>query len=967
MSKVYRKSLLAMMVAAAVPVIVVAATDDTTIYVTTTADEDSGSSAGTGCSLREAVMAARLNKPYGGCIAGQVDGTDKIKFKKGGEYLLSKPLVIDNAVTITGSDAFSYDDPDAVNNTVPGRTQLNTVIKRDPSVAATYLFPLIDTTFSKSAVTLTSVVLRDGSGVNGGAIHAAGTVTLTRVYILNSKATVSGGAVYLDGPNASFSSTDSIFAGNTVGKPAVGEQAAVPGNGAVLAMSCLDYLTTTKRTIAFDRNSIINNGNSLSKTIINFCGAPGASISASTISNNTVTKDSGSAVIKYIHSADVAPLHPSSSLTIQSNTIVQNTGWTALLYDNVGTLNMGYNVLAFNHGDGSYLGKSCRYWPEGKELKASKAKVSSLYDAIFKETGATSPDRSGECYLTVYDKPEEDKRGTIDLTAMRNKFADFFYRLPDFVYDIPAGADGIKQSALFIASNKNNIGYSDYSTVLTNVTSQNNVLAKYGFLPAYIPKLKVKKEVKNSDGSISDEIVASPILDANGTGCSTFDQRGANRNVRLGDQAKDAGKNRVNLCDSGAVELGKLYAGDILNASNTSVVARITSLEDSIKGYKDGMASPSYDETYRKRDQLSLDSQQRELDALKVIDTGTTITNPLTQRYRQVYASILTTSVERELNTGTDTLANIHYYKFIKPDGTFNAYKEDVNPDGYTVTPYSVGRQPLGYIDSAPRDEQAIIALSQTPQAKYVTCIWNPDLQQIMVSRLEIGVDGKPAAFRTPEGSAEYCAYVLTQHSDPSIKSIGYVQARIVNVTPTAKDDSYTLKYGSTAPITLNLLANDNDDGDGKPTVPGYPSSRSVFYEDKETDSYANIKVSGVRKTDTGFETNLGTITVEYIQPCPNSSTTTQDETCYGGKMTYSSKNIFSPFNDSFKYKVLDADKAESNEATVTITNTATTTDDTRGNSGGSTGSGGGGGGSIGWLALAGLGVLAAARRRLTR
>jgi MYXO-CTERM domain-containing protein len=79
----------------------------------------------------------------------------------------------------------------------------------------------------------------------------------------------------------------------------------------------------------------------------------------------------------------------------------------------------------------------------------------------------------------------------------------------------------------------------------------------------------------------------------------------------------------------------------------------------------------------------------------------------------------------------------------------------------------------------------------------------------------------------------------------------------------------------------------------------------------------------------------------------------TTQNTCIGGTITYVNDNLYSPFNDSFTYQVLNYDLSPSNTATVTIINTATTTDQTKA-----------GGGSLGFGALLGLASLVLLRRR---
>lgn len=897
MAKVYRKSLLAMMVIAAIPVL--AATDNT-IYVTTTVDEDGENM--NACSLREAVTAATNNKAYGGCIAGQYNPADKIQLKEG-IYTLNKTLKITSAMVINGANAFTYDRTEPVNNSEAAREQLKTTIKGNST------FTLIDSAASKNSVTLNSVILSKGAGINGGAIRSGGVITLNRVYILDSTASQSGGAIYLEGADSGLTATDSLFWGNTSPR------------GAVVGMSCIDNLVWTPRSIVFDRSAILKNGSSTTSSIIDYCGTPTGSITASTIAQNTVNLSSGSTVIKYKHDpiGKLDVLHPSSSIFLKSNTIVQNTGWSTLLYDNVGTLTLDHNVIAYNAG-----GKSCRYWPyavSGQVLKAglSTTKVTSLYDAVLVDKSKTgAPDNTeGACYLpepatTTTDGTTtvDDKSAVVDLKGIN--FSTLLYGLPAFSSD-------------------------DFnSTQLEN----------YGFLPAYIPKPGVDKKTLINAGDIGN--------------CTAFDQRGLTRSMALA--GTDTTNLRGNKCDIGSIEIANLRAVDLNNVSNTSFVADTAGLETKIKNVEDLLKSPDMDPVRIVQYQNALRDLKAELDAFKIVDQNANST--VSQRYRQVYASIFPGSIEEELDTlaSDSKSANVKYAKFLNDKNEFNSAE-------YEVKVKALGRGPQ--TDGTLGQDPITLPGFNTAEAANIRCVWNEKLKQVMLSRIDKEIDpatGKlaPVGVTTPAGNNEYCAYSIILKANPLIKTTGYVQARIVNIQPIAKDDKYTLKYGSDQPIVIDILANDNDDGDGVSTVPGYPYNKTPFYQDKATNRYANIKITSGTPTSTGVDTGLGVLSFEYVQPCPNNSNTTEEVTCYGGKATYKAKNVFSPFNDSFKYKVLDLDKSESSEATVTIINTATTDDDTRGNSGGSTGSGGSsGGGSIGILAITGLGLLAVMRRKL--
>lgn len=804
----YRKSLLALFILATLPV---TAATDRTIYVTTTVDEDGENV--NACSLREALQAATNNRAYGGCIAGQLDVTDRIKLKAD-TYKLKKPLIVSSDATITGSDASNFDIDDPISNLYPARTPIETVIQPEDGLG----FTLFDSAVSRAAVNLNNIILKQGKGLNGGAIRAGGLVNLNRVHILNSEASGTGGAIYLEGVSAGLNATDSLFQGNTANR------------GAVIGMSCRDNLGFTQHGISLERTSIVNNGSANSQSIIDFCGTVAATIVSSTIAQN---KSNGH-IIKYVFATDY-PLHPDSILTLNSNTIVENGGISTLFYGDIGKLILANTVIAYNNVNN---GKSCRY-ALGTEAAANlkESAIAANFNAL----------NQNDCELPGY--------------LYKDTALDFL--------DLPIDS---------------------FKTVL-NPLADNG-----GFLPSYLPR--------------PDAPVTLNLINAGESSCSATDQRNLTRNI------SNIGSN-PNKCDIGSIEVARLSAANALGITNGSLEAPIKQYEDNIKFYENILKADDVDQKLVQRYKNLLLSEQKGLDAFKA-----------SRAYRQVYATILDASIEQE------------QFNVDKTQTVFQKFGDDF-ANNYTINVEVVGRGSQQYIEN-----QTDNNLSVKGTDSNISCVWEPTLRQILLRRTD---HSSFNAVTTPAGDYEYCKYTITSKADPTVKSEGLVQARVVNIAPIAKDDAFTLVYGSRQPLTLNILANDNDDGDGGPSVKGYPAGYNVFYKNEAAGSFANIKL--VNKPI------LGKLSFEYEQPCPTNSSTRPEETCYGGKVTYTPNNAFSTFNDSFTYKVLDQDRAESNEATVKITNTATTSDDTRSG-------GGGGGGAVGLFGLFGLAALIGLRRK---
>ncbi len=130
--------------------------------------------------------------------------------------------------------------------------------------------------------------------------------------------------------------------------------------------------------------------------------------------------------------------------------------------------------------------------------------------------------------------------------------------------------------------------------------------------------------------------------------------------------------------------------------------------------------------------------------------------------------------------------------------------------------------------------------------------------------------------------------------------------------------------------MTVNPLENDSDDGDGP-----LPSGKSAFYQDKDG---KEIPIHIV-KLPAGVS-----LKAERQGACPD---TYQNQTCYGGQLTFSVKNNLSQANYSMDYAIFDADEKMSEKATILLRNTVKNTN--------TSSSGGGGIGIWGLLGLLGL------------
>ena len=386
--------------------------------------------------------------------------------------------------------------------------------------------------------------------------------------------------------------------------------------------------------------------------------------------------------------------------------------------------------------------------------------------------------------------------------------------------------------------------------------------------------------------------------------CGVTDQRGVDR--QSGVKTKLSNTAQSPRCDIGAMELGQVTVNDDADALNRSYVEQIE--------------AKRFDFTDQQLAEFT--APERELVArLTKSDEEYKAQFVANFSFRRAFVDIFANdvpdeSVDESTNPPTSSFVERYSGKYRVTD----------------VTSYGTGPD--------------VLLNDETPTASAnvneVKCVWIEDMKRIALYR----TDGS----KTPGGDVERCTYTMTAPDGSTSK--GIIQARISNIRPIAKNDSYALRFGEQS-LSFNILENDNDDGDGPIGSKHQPADRAPFFN---TGDQVNIKI---KKAPV-----LGRLVFEREAQCPDNTATRPNEICYGGRATYLVDNTFSPFNDSFEYVVLDQDKAESNTATVKIINSATTTEDTRQGTKGVL-SGGGAWGWLGLFGLAGLASFAQRRRRV--
>ena len=146
------------------------------------------------------------------------------------------------------------------------------------------------------------------------------------------------------------------------------------------------------------------------------------------------------------------------------------------------------------------------------------------------------------------------------------------------------------------------------------------------------------------------------------------------------------------------------------------------------------------------------------------------------------------------------------------------------------------------------------------------------------------------------------CEYTVAD-TNSNVSAPGKVEVTIKNMAPRALKDEFVLPQG-TASLLLDLLANDNDEDDG-------------FYGLK-ADGSPNFPEYPIKIVD---QPVLGRIEGDTM-PCID-NTATNIVTCYKNPVRYVPFNSRSPFDDSFTYRIIDADGEDSSSVNVAIKSNA--------------------------------------------
>lgn len=387
---------------------------------------------------------------------------------------------------------------------------------------------------------------------------------------------------------------------------------------------------------------------------------------------------------------------------------------------------------------------------------------------------------------------------------------------------------------------------------------------------------------------------AMDLVDVQSSGCGDYDQRLLNRNKELSLQLNPAFEN---TCDIGSVEQMNLAAVDITDVKNSSLVTILDYYQRNIDELKEILA----------------DSKTNKEDSEDFKEELADFQNLLTytmqyKKYRAIYLDPFELAIAGEERV---------------PDSAHEEYRVKVlNLQNYDVEVSALGMGILNVENGQPRLSGELGDLK---------CEWKSDLKRIMIYRL--------SGQLLENGDNAYCKYTIKGKNGSTEQSSGIISATFVNIAPIAKDDSYALNADQNLSVQVDLLKNDSDDGDGPMSTITQP--RAIYHKN---DAGQDIPIR--------FEALPAGLIMkaEFEGPCPEAYIR---DTCYGGKIEFSVKNAFSQFDYPIKYKIFDADGGGSNEATVSLTNTAKNTNESSS-----------GGGAFGIWGLLGLIALSAYRQR---
>lgn len=383
---------------------------------------------------------------------------------------------------------------------------------------------------------------------------------------------------------------------------------------------------------------------------------------------------------------------------------------------------------------------------------------------------------------------------------------------------------------------------------------------------------------------------ATDLVDVNSSGCSDYDQRLLNRNKELSLQLNPEFEN---TCEIGSVEQMNLAAVDIADIKNSSLVTQLDYYQTNIDQLKEIIA----DET---TDQDNIEDFKDELAKFENLLKYT----KQYQKYRAIYLDPFELAVAGEERV---------------PDSNQEEYRiKAFNVQNYDVETKVIGMGILNVEQGQP------ILSGELGDLK---CEWNADLKRIMIYR--------SSGELLQNGDNAYCRYTLKEKGGKGQQSSGLINASFVNIAPIATDDEYVLDASQNLSVNVNPLENDSDDGDGPISTITKP--KAIYHKNDAGQDipirFAALPAGLIMKA-------------EHEGPCPEAYIR---DKCYGGKIQFAVKNSFSQFDYPIKYAIFDADGGISNEATLSLKNTAKDTN--------SSGGGGGSFGIYGLLALAGLGL----------
>ena len=349
------------------------------------------------------------------------------------------------------------------------------------------------------------------------------------------------------------------------------------------------------------------------------------------------------------------------------------------------------------------------------------------------------------------------------------------------------------------------------------------------------------------------------FVNIDATACSAQDQRNF---TRITDGTLILDPINRNTCEIGSIEISKLTAADIQNLANENLVNSLNLDENELNFNQNALNDPTTDPEFLPQYRSEITRLNDKINGKK---TNT--------HYRVVYADPFKFSLPNE------TLA-ANGSRTILP----------LNKANYSVTATAVG---VG----------STITNAASLPVPSLSCEWDPLLQLIKIYKKTDEI--------AQAGEAYYCKYTLTVlNSNPIISSTGVLKVSFANIAPIAKDDEYSLRYGSDQALNVNLLSNDSDDGDG-PTAELTNANKAKFYKDA-AGLELPIRIDSIP--------NGLIITPERSGPCPGLDNT---KTCFGGNLNIQVRNNFNPFDFTFKYYIYDAEGLISNQANVKLINTA--------------------------------------------